>query len=288
MMNREPQRHTRRRSERTKAILILVLLCAAVIAGASWGVQTYRRQRAEDKFAELAESTWESGEGHSEGPVPETPEPTVDPVDPIQKLQDMGVPIPEKEVDVKALQEETNPDIYAWLYIPDSSIDYPVLQHPTDNSYYLNYNIDGSKGYPGCIYTENYNRKDFSDPNTVMYGHNMKNGSMFADLHKFEDSEYFSEHPYIYVYTEEGLLVYRVFAAHQTSNEHILYSCDFSDGDSYERYLEGIFESRGMNDNIAEDVEVTRNDRILTLSTCVSNKPERRYLVQGVLLNEAE
>ena len=69
-------------------------------------------------------------------------------------------------VDFDKLQTETNADIYAWIYIPDTNIDYPVLQHPTDDTRYLNYNIDGSKGYPGCIYTEKANAKDFSDFNT--------------------------------------------------------------------------------------------------------------------------
>ena len=82
--------------------------------------------------------------------------------------------------------QSVNPDVYAWITVPGTEIDYPILQHPSDNSYYLMHNIDGSYGYPGCIYTENLNSKDFTDNNTVIYGHNMKNGSMFAQLHKFE------------------------------------------------------------------------------------------------------
>lgn len=78
-----------------------------------------------------------------------------------------GIEIPEKNLDWDSLHEE-NQDIYAWIYVPNTTVDYPILQHPTDNSYYLNYNIDGTKGYPGCIYTEDYNSKDFSDINTVI------------------------------------------------------------------------------------------------------------------------
>ena len=88
---------------------------------------------------------------------------------------------------------ETNEDVYAWITVPGTVIDYPILQHATDNTYYLNYNIDGSYGYPGCIYTENMNSKEFTDNNTVIYGHNMKNGTMFAGLHKFEDAAFSME-----------------------------------------------------------------------------------------------
>lgn len=69
-----------------------------------------------------------------------------------------------------------NPDVYAWITVPGTEI--PILQQPSDNSYYFMHNMDGSYGYPGCIYTENLNSKDFTDNNTVIYGHNMKNDSM--------------------------------------------------------------------------------------------------------------
>ena len=207
---------------------------------------------------------------------------------PIEEDPLKDVPIPEKQVDIAAQQEEVNKDIYAWIYIPDSKIDYPVLQSATDNSYYLNYNIDGSKGYPGCIYTENYNAKDFSDPNTVLYGHNMKNGTMFAGLHQFEDVEYFDAHPYVYIYTEDGLLVYKIFAAYQSSDEHILLSNDFSSEESYRDYLTGVLETAGSDGNVDETVKVDTEDKIITLSTCISSKPHNRYLVQGVLLNGSQ
>ena len=87
-------------------------------------------------------------------------------------------------VDIKKLQQEINPELYAWLYIPEIGIDTPVVQHPTDDEYYLNYNLDGSKGYPGGIYTEpTYNSKDFTDRQTVIYGHN--NGTAYSGATRF-------------------------------------------------------------------------------------------------------
>lgn len=110
--------------------------------------------------------------------------------------------------------QSVNPDVYAWITVPGTEIDYPILQHPSDNSYYLMHNIDGSYGYPGCIYTENLNSKDFTDNNTVIYGHNMKNGSMFAQLHKFEDPDFFRGNREVLIYLPDEVLHYTIFAAH--------------------------------------------------------------------------
>ena len=288
----------RRSSENNNLWKVLagIFLAAAVTALAVIGVRAGRQAQAQNRLEQLAESTTvsETAPPSSGGASAAAPESTVPPEpsataeaeeDPLRALEDMGIPIPEKEIDFAELQATVNPDIYAWIYIPDTLIDYPVLQHPTDNLYYLEHNLDGSRGYPGCIYTEDYNARDFSDPNTVVYGHNMKNGTMFAGLHKFEDSTYFGEHPYIYIYTEEGLYVYGIFAAYESGNEHILYNNDFASEYAYSGYLEDIFAVRSMNSNIKEDMEVTTRDRIITLSTCVANRADRRYLVQGVLLN---
>lgn len=277
-------------------VILGIFLAAAVIGLAVIGVRAYRQDQAEKRLEQLAEGTT----GGETASPPSSEEPTVVPestaspessasaeaeADPLRALEALGIPIPEKEVDLADLQAGVNPDIYAWIYIPDTLIDYPVLQHPTDNIYYLDHNLDGSRGYPGCIYTEDYNAKDFSDPNTVIYGHNMKNGTMFAGLHKFEDGTYFEEHPYMYIYTEEKLYVYEIFAAYESGNEHILYNNDFTSDYEYASYLEDVFTVRAMNSNIKEGAEVTAADRIVTLSTCVANKSDRRYLVQGVLLN---
>ena len=178
---------------------------------------------------------------------------------------------------------ETNRDVYAWITIPGTEIDYPILQHETDNTYYLNYNIDGSYGYPGCIYTENMNSKDFTDNNTVIYGHNMKNGTMFAALHKFEDATFFEEHQKVHIYTPEEELNYTIFAAYIYDDRHLLYSFDFSNKEVYASYLEEIQNMRSMNALIREEVEVTKEDKIITLVTCIGNQPEKRLLVQAVL-----
>ena len=178
---------------------------------------------------------------------------------------------------------EVNEDVYAWITVPGTVIDYPILQHATDNTYYLNYNIDGSYGYPGCIYTENMNSKDFTDNNTVIYGHNMKNGTMFAGLHKFEDAGFFEENTEVFIYTPEREYKYTIFAAYIYDDRHLLYSFDFANEQVYATYLEDILNMRSMNALIREDVEVTAEDKIITLVTCIGNQPSKRLLVQAVL-----
>ncbi len=270
------------------AALVVVLLIVLAAAGIRSGGE---KQPEEEPVLPLEEVIPEAEEDDGKEEVgnelpEEAEEEEEDQPEYIKALMEMGVPIPEKEVDFEDLQENVNSDIYAWVYIPGSEIDYPILQHPVDNRYYLNYNLDGSYGYPGCIYTERYNEKDFSDPLTVVYGHNMKNGTMFAGLHKYEDNEYFKENPYIYIYTPEKLFVYEIFVSHEYGSEHLLYQKDYTNEEQFNRYIEKIMGVRGMNCNRAEDVEVTGNSRILVLSTCMADKPDNRYLVQGVLLNE--
>lgn len=177
------------------------------------------------------------------------------------------------------------PDVYAWIRIPGTDIDYPIVQSKEDNSYYLNHTIEGKKKIEGAIFTENYNSKDFSDPNTVIYGHNMKNGSMFRQLHRYEDREFFKNHQEVLIYQEERILHYRIFAAYVYDNRHLMESFDFSDPKVYEAYIESIFSLKTMYNNIDDSIEVTSDDKIITLSTCNGND-DQRYLVQAVLVSE--
>lgn len=197
-----------------------------------------------------------------------------------------NITYPKKSIEWDKLYDE-NSDIYAWLYVSDTTIDYPIVQHSQDNMYYLEHNMDGTKGYPGCIYTENYNSKDFSDNHTVIYGHNLKNGTMFAPLHEFEDENKIKEDRYIYIYTEEKTYVYQIFAAYEYNNIHLLANYDLTNQYVYEQYIKDIYNLADTSDkvvNVREDIIVTKEDKIITLSTCTNNS-DTRFLVVGVLLN---
>ncbi len=180
---------------------------------------------------------------------------------------------------------KTNKDVYAWITIPGTVIDYPVLQHETDDSYYLNYTIDGVEGYPGCIYTEHVNSKDFTDNNTVIYGHNMRNGTMFTDLHKFRDADFFADNDTVYIYTPEKQLTYKIFATYLYDDRHLMNSFDFSDAEVYSNYLSEIqaIDSKDENANLRKEILLTDTDKIITLITCIRSQPEMRVYVQAVL-----
>lgn len=192
-----------------------------------------------------------------------------------------GFTIPELDIDFAALQKEVNPDIYSWILIPDTPINYPVVQHPDDNTHYINYNLDGSKGYPGCIFTENYNSKDWEDVNTILYGHNMRNGSMFGKLNSFANKDFFEEHPYIFIYSPDAVRVYQIFAAYEFSDLHLMAAFDWNEPEDVSRFFAVV---SGYPGNYDKTVELSDDDNYLTLSTCRTYKNTKRFLVQAVLI----
>ena len=190
---------------------------------------------------------------------------------------------PQVPIDFAALREK-NPDVYAWIRIPGTDIDYPVLQREGDNSYYLNHTLEGKEKQEGAIFTESYNGQDFSDPNTVIYGHNMKNGTMFRQLHEYQDRKFMQENSEVLIYQPGRILQYQIFAAYVYDNRHLLQSFDFEDPQVFQSYLKSVQERKDMTSSIDTSVELTGEDPILTLSTCNGND-EQRYLVQAVLLS---
>lgn len=207
-------------------------------------------------------------------------------VEPLMDLPQYEMETIENPIDFASLTAQY-PDIYAWITIPGTRIDYPIVQHASDNSYYLNHTVDGRKRVEGAIYTENYNSKDFEDPNTLIYGHNMKNGSMFKGLHKYKDRQYMKEHDEILIYQEGRVLRYKVFAAYVYDSRHIMQSFDFTDENIYGSYLNSVLTKKDMSSNIDTAIELTTEDKIITLSTC-NNNDKQRYLVQAVLLSIQE
>ena len=187
-------------------------------------------------------------------------------------------------IDFDSLQER-NPDVYAWITVPGTQIDYPILQSPDDNSYYLTHTIDGEEKTGGAIFTENYNHTDMEDPNTVIYGHDMRNGSMFQNLLNYQDREFFDENREVTIYTPDAIRHYKIFAAYLYDDRHLLQSFNFHNTDVYRQYLDSIFSIRDMNVCIDTSVEVDTDDKIITLSTCYGSQSDRRYLVQAVLVS---
>ncbi len=205
--------------------------------------------------------------------------------DVVRNVSEVAENLPENPIDFDSLQER-NDDIYGWIEIPNTQINYPIVQSwEEDDSFYLDHNIDKQYDINGSIYTEKLNNLAFTDPNTLIYGHNMLDGSMFQNLHKFRNREFFDKNKYIYIYTRGHILKYEIFAAYKSDNRHILNSYDFSDKKVYAEYLEAAQNPKSLEVNTRE-CEITEDDRIITLSTCIGNEKNYRYLVQGVLIDD--
>lgn len=264
-------------------ICCLVWLLYYVISGRRAAAELEELQRQYVETVEELQENTEPETAPEESEAAETTEEIPEEPSPL-----LGYEIPAKTVDIEALQEEENEDIYAWITVPGTVIDYPVLQHPEELDYYLDHNLDHSSGYPGCIYSQNLNSREWDDPNTILYGHNMKNGTMFAGLHHYEDPQFLEENPYIYIFTQNYVRVYHIFGAYEYDNRHLLLAVDTQDPAAFAAYLVEVQDLNGLRDHFDEDVPVSIEDKILTLETCIANKPDKRYIVQAVLEAEGE
>ncbi len=208
--------------------------------------------------------------------------------EPTHRYMDQTQSLPkESSVNFKELTE-INPDIYAWIYIPNTNVDLPVAQSAPgeSDSFYLNHNVYKNYQFAGTIYSEKHNKLDFSDPVTLLYGHNMLNDTMFATLHNFNDKSFFDKNKTIFIFTEDKIYTYLVYAAYQYDDRHILNSFNMENPESLKEYQNSTLVKRPYYCNIRDGVTLDENDRILTLSTCMDGGGNVRYLVQGVLVNE--
>ncbi|MCD8218065.1 MAG: class B sortase [Clostridiales bacterium] len=246
-------------------ILCLIVLIAAVLVVAGYLWQRANSGKTMSEVQETARTELSEAEEEEEISEAEPEEETVD--------------IP---VDFSELQAE-NPDIYAWIYIADTNVDYPILHSETDDDYYLYRDMYGESDTAGSIYTQySYNSGCFEDNVTVIYGHNMRNDSMFGQLSEYQDEEFREEHSVIEIYTPEHIYTYRIVFA-VTYDDRLLpasFHCDETDG--YQNLLDSIRDDRTIPSWIEDPFPVTTEDKLIILSTCNGNSSQR-YLVGAVL-----
>lgn len=180
-------------------------------------------------------------------------------------------------MDLAALRR-TGEAVVGWILIPGTRIDYPLVQG-ADNQFYLEHSWDGAPNRYGAIFLETVNSPDFSDFNTIVYGHNMRDGSMFAALHDFADAEFWAEHPYIYLLTDAGVFRYRVFSTYEAAVESRTYGLSFRQQQTRVDFIQHALDS---SEQPAGDTPAV-TDRILTLSTCTGWGYEYRRVVHGYL-----
>ena len=128
-----------------------------------------------------------------------------------------------------AVYQKINKDIYAWIRIPGTPIDYPILNRKGDNEYYLKRNYYRYADTRGSIFTEDYNNRDFNDPVTLIYGHNMSSGSMFGSIQKtYTKKSFMQSHKELQIILPDKTYTYEIFAAVPYSNIHLMYYYDFT------------------------------------------------------------
>ena len=184
-----------------------------------------------------------------------------------------------KKINLVALQE-VNPDVVGWVLIPGTKVNYPIVQG-TDNEHYLKVTWDGKPYAMGSIVLECTNAPDMTQFHTILYGHNMNDGSMFASLRSYSQEKYWKEHPYIYVANSEGYFRYEVFSSYQARVDSSTYALEFDPDWGPEYFIATILEKSKIHTGIVPEP----TDRILTLSTC-SGGYSTRWVVHARLKME--
>lgn len=218
----------------------------------------------------------------TESTVQTTEETTTEETTTEETTTEAAVEIP---IDFEALWEQ-NPDIYAWIYIEDTPVDYPILQSDEDDpDYYLEHTVDYVEGLPGSIFTEsNYNGTDMTDNVTIIYGHNMRNDTMFGILNEYQDSEYREEHSEIIIYTPENIFTYEIIFTVTYNNHRIPYYFDIDTEEGYAAFWESVTTEYYSPTWISDEYEFSTDDKMIVLSTCNGNSSQR-YLVGAVLVS---
>jgi sortase B len=267
------------KAKRKRSIILLSVVLAVLIAGVGVGVGYLAYQQYQlDRAAREAQET----------PIPVVKDPT-DATGPPPGTEPGPEPEPrvDNPIDFAALKLE-NQDIYAWLYIPNTDVNHPLLQHLNDDNYYLTHNRDNQVSVEGALYSQSHNKTDFSDPVTLIYGHNMINNGMFATLHYFENTDFFAANDTFYIYTPGHILTYRVASAYIYDDRHIMNSFDFSNSQTLQTYLSFVQNPDALIANARAGTELSIDDKIVQLSTCMSDPAysSSRYLVNGVLVDD--
>ena len=255
---------TEEKKKKSKLQLIIILLSVAVIIACVGyiGSMFMRDHSAKVSYGEIAEIASGSADkgSDSSGSV-------------------------SSPVDLEALRE-INSDVYAWVRVPGTHVDYPIAQSTVSDNYYLHRSIYKRYLFAGMIYTQSCNSRDFNDPVTVIYGHNMRSTTMFSTLHYFEDPTFFEAHDTFYIYTVDRVLTYKIVSAHKYDNRHIMNSFDFSKPDVLKSYQQHTLNPLTTLRNVRSGITLDENSKIVVLSTCMSNDKSSRYLVNGVLISD--
>ena len=266
------------------------LLAVALAAASVTGCAGSRPESAaednivEEETADTVESGEAGGSGIDSMPLEETaPEETKETASAIlrESAQDA-------QVDFRALKEE-NPEIFAWLYRPDTSIDAPVAQGGESDEYYASHNITKENDENGALYIEAANLTSMCDFNTVIHGNTAEDGEsgLFAELYQFSDPDYFDSHEQMYLYLEDNVLTYEIFAAYERENNSLIRTYDFTYLSGCDQFLKDMYGIRSMNMMIRSGWEdVTPYHFLVTLTTSRGKDSDSQFIVLAALIED--
>ena len=200
--------------------------------------------------------------------------------EPVSEREEAAEPVRLLDIDFAALKE-INPDIVGWLYCPDTVINYPLVQG-ADNAYYLSHLADGTYNRNGCLFVDCHNRAGFADENTLIYGHHMASGKMFASLIQYADQSYYEAHPVIYLMTEDTDYRVELFAGYTATVDAAAYTLTFSSAEEYDAWLLEVVEQSDFSSGVSVDA----GDHTVTFSTCAYSFQDARYVVHGKLVDD--
>ncbi len=187
------------------------------------------------------------------------------------------------KVNMEGLQE-LNPDIKGWIYFENETISYPILQGK-DNEEYIRTTYNGKKATAGSIFMDVENKADFTDNHTLIYGHNMKDLTMFGKLKYYKtDEDYFPDHKYFQIITSNKKLRYQVFAYKEVEEDSLIYAVYSNSNTDFYKFAKNVISSANQ---CPEGVIVGYDDRVVTLSTC-TDRDDKRFVVCGILVGELE
>ena len=255
-------------SDYIRYVAMAIAVCVLVYAGYQLAMIYMEYKEAVDEYAEMENLVLDD-----DAVVYEEKYNSGDPFDPTFKPQ---------QVDWQALAS-INGDVYAWVQFESEdlrdAINYPVMKG-VDNSYYLSHTINGTENSSGSIFMECTNDAYFNDMNTIVYGHNMKNNSMFGLLRNYKKAEYYAGHEYFWIYTPEGRFRYKIFTCYEPLSDSATYRWWSAPCDEYTQYLNEC-KAASLYDT---GVNIEADDQIVTLSTCTSRGDDYRFVVQGKLI----
>lgn len=277
--------------------VVLVLLAVFLVSGTKVLLELLDYRRGEESYGEAEKlvnlpdfSLLTPAPVPSAKPSDPVPTPTAgDSPAPVESVEPVSTPTPcidpyadaLSAMDFAALRE-VNGEVVGWLVIPGTQVSYPLLQGE-DNSYYLNHTWKGERSVVGAIFLEYTNSSDLSDFHTIVYGHNMKNGSMFGALQNYRDAAYLAAHPSVYLTVDGGSYRYDIFAVYEASVDSSTYQIGFDREESRRTFLEDCL----SRSELSTEVTPHTYDRILTLSTCTpASSKDSRWVVQAVWAGE--